>query len=331
MAELCRARLQPAESYGHDQGDDHLLERPRDTGCNPRGRPGRRDFHRARTAARRSWQFVQKAGYRKCCPACSRRSLTSVSSATAFSTSGRNRFDRRIRPPRDRRGRAGSHSRRQQRRRCAIRRSSSRRPRLKRQPKGPSPANVPPLSVVPPRLIAAVATATRDKGPDPKIEELVKEGQEIIVQVAKEPLGTKGARLTPPPRCPAVGVHADRRSRRRIAQDRFARRTGRLGHCARVPRAARFHRRGHHPPAAAGRPKEDIVSDLFFSTGLDRHPPEIRVVTRASRRVPGAEPGGEAASRSAERGVSAIRIDNELEYRRVCELVDRIMPRFPPA
>src|SRR4051812_28498925 len=35
-----------------------------------------------------------------------------------------------------------------------------------------------------------------DKQPDPKIEELLKEGQEIIVQVAKEPLGTKGARLT---------------------------------------------------------------------------------------------------------------------------------------
>ena len=33
----------------------------------------------------------------------------------------------------------------------------------------------------------------RDKGPEPKIEELLKEGQEIIVQVAKEPLGTKGA------------------------------------------------------------------------------------------------------------------------------------------
>src|SRR5688572_11539364 len=36
----------------------------------------------------------------------------------------------------------------------------------------------------------------RDKEAEPKIEELLKEGQEIIVQVAKEPLGTKGARLT---------------------------------------------------------------------------------------------------------------------------------------
>ena len=36
----------------------------------------------------------------------------------------------------------------------------------------------------------------REKAPDPKIEELLKPGQEVIVQVAKEPLGTKGARLT---------------------------------------------------------------------------------------------------------------------------------------
>src|SRR5215212_7251176 len=34
------------------------------------------------------------------------------------------------------------------------------------------------------------------KAPEPKIEELLKEGQDVIVQVAKEPLGTKGARLT---------------------------------------------------------------------------------------------------------------------------------------
>src|SRR5688572_32203941 len=36
----------------------------------------------------------------------------------------------------------------------------------------------------------------RDRGPEPKIEELLKESQDVIVQVAKEPLGTKGARLT---------------------------------------------------------------------------------------------------------------------------------------
>src|SRR5687767_14367171 len=36
----------------------------------------------------------------------------------------------------------------------------------------------------------------RDKAQEQRIEELLKEGQEILVQIAKEPLGTKGARLT---------------------------------------------------------------------------------------------------------------------------------------
>ncbi len=40
------------------------------------------------------------------------------------------------------------------------------------------------------------ARREREAADQPKIEDLIREGQEIIVQVAKEPLGTKGARLT---------------------------------------------------------------------------------------------------------------------------------------
>src|SRR5437868_5765053 len=40
------------------------------------------------------------------------------------------------------------------------------------------------------------AGQTREERHQAKIEELLKEGQEILVQVVKEPLGTKGARLT---------------------------------------------------------------------------------------------------------------------------------------
>ena len=47
-----------------------------------------------------------------------------------------------------------------------------------------------------PRPRRAIATRGKERAPEPKIEELVKEGQDVIVQVAKEPLGTKGARLT---------------------------------------------------------------------------------------------------------------------------------------
>ena len=43
----------------------------------------------------------------------------------------------------------------------------------------------------------STAPAARgEKGPGPSISDLLKEGQEIIVQIAKEPLGQKGARIT---------------------------------------------------------------------------------------------------------------------------------------
>ena len=45
----------------------------------------------------------------------------------------------------------------------------------------------------------------RQDRPTQKIEELLKEGQEIVVQVVKEPLGTKGARLTSHVTMPEIG------------------------------------------------------------------------------------------------------------------------------
>jgi ribonuclease G len=45
-------------------------------------------------------------------------------------------------------------------------------------------------SPAPPRV------AEKDRGPQPSITDLLKEGQEILVQIAKEPLGQKGARIT---------------------------------------------------------------------------------------------------------------------------------------
>ena len=92
---------------------------------------------------------------------------------------------------------------------------------------------------------------------EPTIDQLLKEGQEVVVQVVKEPLGTKGARIT----ChasipgPLPGLHADRRPRRRVAQDRVARRAGAAArHRPAVPRAAQLHRRASSsaPPRRAG-------------------------------------------------------------------------------
>ncbi len=47
-----------------------------------------------------------------------------------------------------------------------------------------------------PRPEAPTARADRDRAPQPSITDLLKEGQEILVQIAKEPLGQKGARIT---------------------------------------------------------------------------------------------------------------------------------------
>ena len=104
----------------------------------------------------------------------------------------------------------------------------------------------------------------RDK-PEPKIEDLLKEGQEILVQVVKEPLGTKGARLTSHVTMPGrflvfmptvdhVGV-----SRKIESREERARLRGIVQHF-----------REQHGftggviirTAASGRSEEDIVSDL---------------------------------------------------------------------
>src|SRR5690606_38200635 len=50
-------------SFLHEQGDDRLLESPRDTRGDSRGRPRSRDLRRARTPARRRRQYLQGPGF----------------------------------------------------------------------------------------------------------------------------------------------------------------------------------------------------------------------------------------------------------------------------
>ena len=170
----------------------------------------------------------------------------------------------------------------------------------------------------------------REKGPEPKIEELLKEGQEIIVQVAKEPLGTKGARLTSHATMPGrflvfmptvdhVGVSRkiesrEERSRLRGIVREFREQTGFTGGL--IIRTA-----------AAGRPKEDIVSDLSYFYKVWT---EIRQKAETSR-APAVVYQEQSLVAKLLRDLltddySAIRIDNDLEFRRVVELIERIMP-----
>ena len=248
-----------------------------------------------------------RAGYRKCCPACSRRSLTSVSSATASSTSPTSspRFEEFDRletddeePPSAAAARSG----------LAAHHDGGSPPGGVRQGARPTGDG-------------GRRDRDREKGPEPKIEELLKEGQEIIVQVAKEPLGTKGARLTSHATMPGrflvfmptvdhVGVSRkidsrEERSRLRGIVREFREQHGFTGGV--IIRTA-----------AAGRPKEDIVSDLSY---FHRVWTEIRQKAETSR-APAVVYQEQSLVAKLLRDLlteefSAIRIDNATEYRRV--------------
>src|SRR3954465_14106231 len=176
----------------------------------------------------------------------------------------------------------------------------------------------------------------KQKGPrpQPKIEELLNAGQEILVEVVKEPLGTKGARLTSHmtmagrflvfmPTVDHVGISRkiesrDERSRLRGIVREFREQHGFTGGV--IIRTA-----------AAGRPKEDIVSDLSY---FHRVWTEIRQKAETSR-APAVVYQEQSLVAKLLRDLltddfQAIRIDNPLEYRRVLELIERIMPTLAP-
>lgn len=170
----------------------------------------------------------------------------------------------------------------------------------------------------------------REKGPEPKIEDLVKEGQDIIVQVAKEPLGTKGARLTSHVTMPGrflvfmptvdhVGVSrkiATREERNRLR-----------GIVKEFREQHQFGGGVIIRTAAEGKPKEDIVSDLQY---FHRVWTEMRQKSESSR-APAVVFREASLVAKLLRDLltddyTAIRIDDPREYQRIVELLDRIMP-----
>lgn len=168
------------------------------------------------------------------------------------------------------------------------------------------------------------------KGLDAKIEDLVKEGQDIIVQVAKEPLGTKGARLTSHVTMPGrflvfmptvdhVGV-----SRKISTREERNRLRG----------IVKEFREQHHfgggviiRTAAEGKPKEDIVSDLQY---FHRVWTEMRQKSESSRAPAVVFREASLVAKLLRDLLTddyvAIRIDDAREYQRIVELLDRFMP-----
>jgi ribonuclease G len=175
-----------------------------------------------------------------------------------------------------------------------------------------------------------------DKGDkaEARIEDLLKEGQEILVQVAKEPLGTKGARLTSHVTLPGrflvfmptvdhIGI-----SRKIASRDERARLRG----------IVREFREQHAfsggviiRTAAEERSKEDILADLqyFYRIWTDMRQ---KMDTHRAPAVVYREPSlvAKLLRDLLTDDYTAIRIDHRLEYQRIVEFVERIMPTLAP-
>ena len=161
-----------------------------------------------------------------------------------------------------------------------------------------------------------------------QISELLKEGQEIIVQIAKEPLGTKGARITSHVALPGryvvymptithIGVS------RKIAseQERLRLRNIVLEH--RGSLTGGFIVR----TAGEGRPDEEIKADLRFLTNLWN---DVR--TRAEQvKAPALLYRDLDLAQRLMRDLvtpdfKSIWLDNEADYERVVEFINRLQP-----
>jgi len=173
-----------------------------------------------------------------------------------------------------------------------------------------------------------------DDKPEAKIEDLLKEGQEILVQVVKEPLGTKGARITSHVTMPGrflvfmptvdhIGVSRKIESREERSRLRGIVREFRDQHGFAGGVIIRT--------AAAGRPKEDILSDLTYF-----HEAWSEVQRKmSSMRAPAVVMREQSLVTKLLRDLltddfSAIRIDDDQEHRRVVALVERMMPALLP-
>jgi Rne/Rng family ribonuclease len=172
---------------------------------------------------------------------------------------------------------------------------------------------------------------SRDRtAPTARIEDLLKEGQEVVVQVVKEPLGTKGARITSHISLPGrflvymptvdhIGISRkiearDERRRLRSIVQKFREESGLPGGV--IIRTA-----------AASRSDEDIVADLTYFqqvwTDVQRK--------RESDRTPAVLFQEESLVTKLLRDLltdqfQSIRIDDATEYRRVVAFVQRVMP-----
>ena len=167
-----------------------------------------------------------------------------------------------------------------------------------------------------------------------KIEDLLKEGQDILVEVTKEPIGTKGARLTSHvtmagrfcvfmPTVDHIGVSRKIDSREERARLR--------GIVREFREKESFTGGVIIRTAAEGRPPEDIRNDLAYFQNIWN---EVRQRAESSRAPAVIYREQGLVSRllrdQLSDDYSAIRLDDPTDYQRVRDLVGRIMPNLQP-
>ncbi|HLW79483.1 MAG TPA: Rne/Rng family ribonuclease, partial [Terriglobia bacterium] len=161
-----------------------------------------------------------------------------------------------------------------------------------------------------------------------QISELLKEGQEILVQIAKEPLGNKGARITSHIALPGrylvymptihhigvsrkIGSEEERLRLRNIILEHRGTLTG--GFIVRT--------------AGAGRSEEEFKADLRFLSALWS---EIRSKVERTKAPALLHRDLDLVQRILRDMLSpdfkSVRVDNEVEYERVLEFVSRCQP-----
>ncbi|MEY3285054.1 MAG: hypothetical protein RIR86_3067 [Acidobacteriota bacterium] len=195
------------------------------------------------------------------------------------------------------------------------------------EPAGPAeveePVAAPPI--VPPR-------ASAERYHRPVISDLLREGQEIIVQIAKEPIGQKGARITSHIALPGryivymptvehIGVS------RKIGTDEERQRLKRTLHTLRAEAGATggFIVR----TAANGCPTEELREDMHYLirtwTEIRRRSERIKAPSIVHRDLDLIQ---RILRDQLSTEFSAIRVDNEFEYERIVDFVNRFAPKL---
>ncbi|HEX9874819.1 MAG TPA: Rne/Rng family ribonuclease [Deferrimonas sp.] len=168
-----------------------------------------------------------------------------------------------------------------------------------------------------------------ERPPLPPIEELLQEKQEILVQIAKEPIGTKGARITAHISLPGrhlvymptvdhIGIS------RRIDNEEEKDRLRRIIENIRPPGTGFIVR-----TASEGKSEEDLVSDMGFLIGLW----EEVVRNRENRSAPSLihsdlDVTSKVLRDTLTEEVDRIVVDTKEEYEKIVRFIDTFVPKL---